>query len=507
MLRSKLKFTISTLAGLAVVSAPSIAQAGGFYVPEVGARSTSMAGAVTAQSEDASMLFHNPAGLAGQKGTQIQVNALGVMANVEHWQRPFEVPDGMGGTDTLRSPKVENTNKFGVVPSLFVVSDFGVDNLSAGVGVYVPFGAHIVFPEDGAQRYIVTEADLRNFYVTPTVAYKVWDRLSFGAGLSYVYSTIDLAQANNAVFVLGEPEDNFDPPAELEGMNHLSGKDKASFSGNLGITYTDPEDRFAFGLSVMLPTKVNFEGTANIESPAIQGTPPVGEEFGEDLVDGERTDTFSVEFNYPLILRAGMMARPHEQVMVSLDVNWQRWSTSQELYLDFEDNTQLQLVPGATLYDVVIPQYWNDTLSVRAGVEGQPSPKLPLYLRAGGLYDESPIEDRYFDMLTPESDKWGITGGVGYHADIRGKVRIDVDLAYMHLFFRERDIGPTKIGPDEVSGNDSNDPDLDDSGPNNSQTEIPGSDKTILNKPAASWHYGVTRAAFDLIGLTIGIRL
>jgi long-chain fatty acid transport protein len=507
MFRTKLLLVASTSAALATLLSPSLAHAGGFYVPEVGARSTSMGAAVTAQSEDASMLFHNPAGLAGQKGTQIQINALGVLPKFEHWRRPVEVPDG-AGSQTINFDKVQNTNKFGVVPSLFVTSDFGVDNLAVGLGLYIPFGAHAVFPEDGSQRYIVTEADLRNYYVTPTVAYKAWNRLSFGAGISYVYSSLDMAQANNAALVLGEPESNkyIDPESPLEGMNHLSATDKASFSANLGVTYTDPDDRFAFGVSVMLPTKVNFEGTAHIESPAILA---LDEEYGENLIEGERNDNFSVDFNLPMILRAGMMARPHDQVMVSLDVNWSRWSTSKELYIDFEDNPQLQLLPGATLYDVVIPQNWKDTLSVRAGVEGKPSANLPLFLRAGALYDESPIDDRYFDMFVPESDKWGISAGGGYQIDIAGKVRLDIDLSYMHLFFRERNIGPTTLGPDTNNGDDNmgTDGTLDDTGPNNSQGEIPGSDKTLLNKPAASYHYGVTRAAIDLLGLTIGIRI
>src|SRR6476661_1901931 len=42
------------------------ARAGGFYVPEQGARSVGMAGASVAQSGDASAIFHNPAGIAAK---------------------------------------------------------------------------------------------------------------------------------------------------------------------------------------------------------------------------------------------------------------------------------------------------------------------------------------------------------------------------------------------------------------------------------------------------------
>src|SRR5690606_25154491 len=119
--------------------------------------------------------------------------------------------------------------------------------------------------------------------------------------------------------------------------------------------------------------------------------------------------------------------RPHKQVSVALDVNWQRWETVDELYINFKNNYPLQPTPNAVAYDVVIPQKWKNSFSVRAGVEGQPGAELPLFLRAGVLFDQSPIPDRTFDVLTPESDKVGLSGGIGYQLDIRGKVKMDFD--------------------------------------------------------------------------------
>lgn len=501
----RLSLSISCALALPLLTllTPGSAQAGGFYVPEVGARSMSMANAVTAQSEDVSMLFHNPAGLAGQEGTQIQLNGLAVMPSVDFFRAPVEDPNDP--SRTIRFDKVSNTNKFAVVPSLFVASDFGVENLSVGLGVYLPYAAHIVYPDDGDQRYVVQEAEVRTFFVSPTVAYKFWDRLSVGVGLNYVFSDFHLRQANTIPFVIGPPESNPDPDPQLDGSNDVKGKDPAKFGANIGVTYTDPEDRFAVGMSVMTPIRPVFKGNAKLENEGI--LPFVDADGNEVLPAGVRNDKFSLEFPMPLIVRAGMMMRPHDQVMVSFDVNWQRWETMDELVLDLENNYPLQPTPGAVAYDVVIPQKWKNTWSVRAGLEGQPKDTLPLFLRAGVLFDQSPISDRYFDVLTPESDKFGLSGGLGYHLNIRDKVRMDFDLAYMYLGFKERNIAPVKIGPDTNSGNDDNDDPLDDSRPNGSQTTIPGSDKTILNKPAPSFYHGVTRAAFHLVGLSIGVRI
>lgn len=489
---------------VAACSAPfGSALAGGFYVPEIGARAIALAGANVANNSGVTSIFHNPAGLAGIGGTQIQLNAMGAMANINYWRRPIKNADGsLTGFD-----KVSNSNGFGVVPSLFAGSNFGLKNWGFGVGVYVPFGAHIEYPEDGAQRYSIVEASLRNFYVTPTVSYRFSERWSVGVGISYVASTIDLRQASSAVFVLGNPQDNPNPDPEFDGSNHLKGKDSASLSANLGILYQDPKGRYSVGFSAMLPTTIDFRGDALIQNDTIMGQEAFEEGFGEGLEEGKREEKFHMQFQHPLVLRAGVHLKPHPRLSINADVNWQRWSSSKELEIDFENNFQLQPIPGATLYDVKIPQRWKDTLTVRLGMEARPAAKLPLFLRAGALFDQSPVKDMYFDMMTPDSDKFGLSAGAGYQIALGEKFRLNVDLAWLRLYMKERNIRPLAVGPQVKSGQDDNEPDLDDSIENEDFQLIPGSAKTILNKPAASYHYGVTRASANLLGLTIALRM
>lgn len=488
--------------GLASLLIVSPAWAGGFYVPEIGARAMGMAGAVVSSVQGPSSIFHNPAGLASIGGTKIQLNAMGAMPNIDYWRRPIKNADG----SLTMFDKVSNLNRFGVVPSFFAGSNFGLKKWGFGVGVYVPFGAHIEYPEDGAQRYSIIEANLRNFFVTPTASYKFGKGWSVGLGVSYVFSTIKLRQGSSAVFVIGTPQDNPNPDAEFDGSNTLEGKDSASFGANLGIRYQDPKGRYGFGLSAMLPTSADFRGDALIENDTIGGGKAF-EEFGEGLEKGRREDRFHMRFRYPLILRAGLNVSPAERLSVNLDVNWQRWSTSRELVIDFEKNQPLLLMPGAVLYDVVIPQRWKDTVSVRVGAEYQPLANVPLKLRVGALYDQSPVKDMYFDMMTPDSDKLGLSAGAGYRFSLSDAIELDVDLAFLNLRMKERNIRPIASGPMSKSANDNNEPKLDDSVLNEDAALIPGSAKTILNKPAPLFHYGVTRASANLLGVTLALRM
>lgn len=495
---------VSLILGLSLAAffGVSEARAGGFYVPEIGPRATGMAGAMVAQSSDTTALFHNPAGLAGQAGTQVQVAGSLFFGNVEHWRRPVQDPTG---SEVLRFAPVRNTNPVGGAPYVAAVSDVNVPGLALGIGVYAPFGAHLEYPRSGAQRYVVSKVNFRTIYVTPTVAYRFLERFSIGVGFSYIYSDIAIDQVNSAFFVTGDPELFPDNPAQ-DGLTQLRGQDPASFGANLGLLYTDPEGRFGLGASLMVPTKLKFGGRVRVINEQITA---LQDEDGNELQPaGVRDDDFTMGYPLPLVLRLGTMVRPHERVMIEADVNWSRWKTFDTLVVDFENNYELLPTPGAFMSDIVLEQRWSNTLTARLGTDVTPldPERIPLHVRAGVLYDQSPISDRYFDVLAPDSDKFGLSAGLGYTFDIRDRVELTADVGYMHLFFRERAVDPQSVGA-PLRGNDEDERATNDSMDNPFETQVPGSNKTILNKPAPSHYHGVTRVFFDILSIGVTLRI
>jgi long-chain fatty acid transport protein len=486
--------------------APALAHAGGFYVPEVGPRALGMSGAMTAQADerDTTAIFHNPAGLAGPEGTRIQAAGNLFFPNVEFWRAPVDDPST---GDRIRFARTHNTNRVGGAPYVGAASDVTIDDLAIGIGVFVPFGAHLSYPRDSDGRHVVTEVNLRTIYVAPTIAYRILDRVSVGAGLNYIYSDIALDQVNSVLFLTGNPEFSPDPDPELDGISQLRGRDPASFSANFGVQYHDPEDRFAFGASVMTPTKLRFRGPAQIINAQV--APLLNEEGEEVQPSGVRKDDFSLEYPLPLVLRLGTMFRPHDQVMVAVDYNWQRWKTFDVLTVEFENNFELLPTPGAFMHDVVIEQHWTNSHSVRMATEVAPLPpdRLPLFLRGGVVLDSSPIPDQYFDHLAPDSDKVGVSVGVGYTFALGKRVKLDADLGFMHLFLKKRDIRPVRVGTEELIGNDDDAVATNDTFDSPFDEVRPGSNKTILNKPASSFYHGVTRAFFDILGVGVTVRL
>lgn len=449
------------------------AVAGGFYVPEIGARAAGLGSAVVADGDDPSAIFHNPAGLAGADGVQVELSAGMFLPRVTFYRRPLTDPNT--GAD-LHFDGVRNTNRVIAAPYLGVSAALG-RHATAGVAVYAPFGATLDFPLDGAQRQVVTQIALRTIFVSPAVAAELPHGLTVGVAANLIWGDLALEQRNALPYVTGDPEQYPDPGAGLEGMTRIGGRDPFSVGATVGVGWRAPGGRLRVGASVMSPVTLHLEGDARVENESI--APLVDGDGVEQQPAGVREDAVRIALPLPLVARLGIAAEVAPRWRVEADVNWQRWSTFERLVVDFVDEPELLPTPGAYLYDVTVENAWRDTWSARLGVETT-LPAAPVALHAGVLWDQSPIDDRHFSLLTPDSDKLGVAAGARWSRPTRGG-RLDVDLAALHLFVAERDVAPAADGS-------------------------PGSAGTILDKPAPSFFHGVTRAGFDVITLAVAWR-
>src|SRR5205814_918927 len=123
-----------------VALAPRPAHAGGFVVPEVGARRTGM-GAVVGRPDEACAIYHNPAGMTLLPGTHVYLS-LGFFFPTSSMQlRPFN-----GSPLYIRQPvdtqgyypETVPTRLFGLVPMLAATTNLINDKLWLGLAFYVP---------------------------------------------------------------------------------------------------------------------------------------------------------------------------------------------------------------------------------------------------------------------------------------------------------------------------------------------------------------------------------
>ncbi len=447
------------------------AHAGGFYVPEIGSRAASLGVAVTADVADPSATFHNPAGLAHAAGLQIELAADLFFPHVTFFRRPLTDPNT---GDNLHFDGVSNSNN--VIAAPFLGASYRVsDHLTAGLAVFAPFGATLEYPEDGSQRQIVTSIGLKTIFISPAIGIRMPSGFSIGVAANLIYGDLVLEQRNAIPYVTGDPEQYPDPQGSIQGTTRVEGSDPFSVGATVGVGWRD--ERIAVGASVMTPVTLHLEGDAHVENSGI--APLIDANNNTLQAAGAREDQVRMSLPLPLVARFGIAVRPAPRWRIEADVNWQRWSTSKTLVVDFVHEYELLPTPGAYLYDVRVENQWRNTFTARLGVEAEPF-AAPVTLRAGVLWDQAPVDDRHFSLLTPDSDKLGVSAGARYSVRTSSG-RLDLDLAAMHLFLQERDIAPAANGD-------------------------PGSDGTILNKPAPSFFHGVTRAGFDLLTIAVAWR-
>ena len=134
------------------------ATAAGFAVDTQGGRGTGMASAVTADVEDASAIYYNPAGIAQGERMQLQLGATAII--------PFNTfSPTAGGPDTAAT--------VGVDTPITGYAVYGLnDTLSVGIGLFNGYGLKLDWPADWPGRQVITGSDLKTYNINPTIGRK-----------------------------------------------------------------------------------------------------------------------------------------------------------------------------------------------------------------------------------------------------------------------------------------------------------------------------------------------
>src|SRR5215471_13085547 len=179
---------VHCLIGVVAVGVPLVAEAGSFALSEqsVSGLGVAYAGGA-AQAEDASILFFNPAGIALLSQSELQVGAQGILpsATFTNEGSRYNLPntpinglplsggnDGDGGVDHVLP------NLYLSLP-VFRSPQYG--DLAVGIGLSVPFGLETDYSPGWVGRYMALRTKLTTFDIQPTIAYRLFNRLSFGA--------------------------------------------------------------------------------------------------------------------------------------------------------------------------------------------------------------------------------------------------------------------------------------------------------------------------------------
>lgn len=357
----------------------SVAFGGGIEVPMQSGAGAGQADAFTAQADDPSAIFYNPAGLTQLHGANISGGAYFLL--------PIFRNSGPEGVEEMRLPTV--------LPHVYAESDFGLERWRFGFGVNDVFGINEDYGNKGHLRDLVDKAQLSVLNLAPTVAYQVNDHLSLGLAANIYYGSLELSR-------------NVPLPAPLpEGHFLVHGQDVA-----FGVTPAlmwKIDERNTIGAYYRSPFRLDFDGKARIETPGIP-------EFGPS-----RTHE---GLNFPQSVGFGYAFRPVPQLKLEADVIWTDWHAVDELRLHSNDPH----FNGATL-----PADWKSGFTYRLGA--QYNLNRNWIVRAGYAYSQNAVPTSTFSPLVPDSNYHLLSVGFGYDTD-----RWNLDLAYQFIYRETRHI-------------------------------------------------------------------
>lgn len=363
--------------------------AGGFQTGTQNARAMGMGSAFVGMVPDASAIYFNPAGLSNIRGFNLVAGTTLIMPTVD-----FTGPK----PSTAVSSTIEKT----FTPINFYAAYSLENGYTLGIGVYNPYGLGSEWDQNWVGKALAVETQLKTFYINPTVGYKISDDLSIGVGLIYIISDVQMTRKITAVPGV---------PVPTNVLSDLTG-DGNSFSFNAGILYK-PMDYLSIGLSYRHSAKVEYDGEVNFSNLSV-GIPPVD----AALAAGFKTSKGKANITMPSDFRVGISYTPITDLTINADFMYVGWSSYDILEAKFDN----------TAYNMKVSKNWESTGGFKIGGEYRIS---NLALRAGYVFDGSPIPTSTMDPSLPGANRHEFTLGLGYQ--ISSIIRFDA--AYQFISF------------------------------------------------------------------------
>lgn len=376
--------------------ATASANAGGFAVHEQSAYAQGTSFAGIAAGGALSSMFWNPATMTQFGGVQGEASVSGIIsfASNNPTAGSFLV---LGGTS--------NTADEALVPSGYFSYQINPD-LWVGMSLNSPFGLSVSFPDLWAGRdYAAGDTFLHTYNATPSIAYRINDWISVGAGVQIQYANARLSRGVSVPF----PRIGFIPVGDAV----LSGNGWG-YGFTAGVTLT-PTPTTTIGLGYRSQMNQKIDGTLAFALTALPSS----------------TSSASTTLNLPDMVSLGIRQRVNPQLTLLGTVEWTNWSrigTAVVSGAPFPTSLPFEFKDG-WLFSLGAEYQWTDRLTVRGGLG----------------YEISPITDDVRIPILPDNDRFWLSVGASYEI-YRGLV---ADLAYSHIWVRDPsiNISPTSGNP------------------------------------------------------------
>jgi len=242
-------------------------------------------------------------------------------------------PEGNGGGDA-------GGNLY--IPSFAYVNSIN-ENVSVGFSVVVPYGNSLSYDEDWDGNNVATDVSLETIQAMPSIAYRINEQFSIGAGISANHTSVTQDLKMYGVV-----------DAELEA-------DSVDYGYTIGGLYEINENH-----------RLGFVYRSQVDSD-LEGT---GKMMG---------DTYDAELDW--VNPASIVISGVHQVSERTSL---LWDVGRTFYSAFE-TTNVNIEPGAPIEEITMHRNWEDANRYAVGSHYQLNDKV--ILQVGVAYEDSVVSD------------------------------------------------------------------------------------------------------------------
>ena len=375
---------------LCVVFFPLQAWAAGYGIYEWSARGNALGGAMVARDGDPSSVAYNPACITDVPGKQIQIGATAI------------APTGTMDVQSSALQDMDFADSVWALPTMYYTHQLS-DNYWFGLGMFsrVGLGTEYEDADTWAGRYNCSRAAIKSLSINPNLAMKFSEAFSLAVGVEATYLGFEYDMTFRH------------PTVDNTDVLHEIAADGWAYGINLGARYR-PFDWLAFGLAWRSEIQMKVRGDGDFTQKGIS-------DLGFQSTDVSGTEPI------PESVTMGVMVKPMDRLSLELDAVWTKWSSYKSLVVNYDDPQ-----PGFG-YKLESDKNWKNTWRFQFGAEYALTDSVDL--RAGYVYDQSPVNDDYEDYAVPCTDRQIVTLGAGWKIDERWVV----DASYGYLWMKDRE--------------------------------------------------------------------
>lgn len=403
------KFLIALL-GMAAGTLPALAE--GYQINTLSAKQLGMGHTGVAMKLGAESMYFNPAGLGFMSSTfDASASAAFIMPDAT-----ANMPDGSKySTDCGVSTPMNFSAAFSIY-----------DNLKAGVAFYTPYGSAIDWGYDWPGAVLSQNVSLKVFTVQPSLAWKITDRLSVGAGAMISWGSVDLNKGlitpGSMDMMIGVLKATGQLPAATSGFGNITPA-SVNLTGDAGVVC---------GLNIgamfdILPNwTVGASWRSQMSMKVKKGDARLSyaNELAASLLQNQigliNEANFKAEMPCPWVFSLGTSWKPVKALTLAFDARLTGWHAYRSLDIEFASLPEQ--------FNQHIDKKYSNAWCFSLGAQYAVTRRFDA--RLGLMVDTTPVNSDYYNPETPGMTKVEPTIGLSFRP-VKG---LSIDASFMYIF-------------------------------------------------------------------------